>query len=75
MNWGFITEYAYGSAENVFPDPGFGRKSEQVFELFSIKHMLEFAVELTRFYKSNENDITAWEVLLGFVIWAVDYVI
>jgi hypothetical protein len=75
MNLGFITEYAYGTTSNVYPDPGFGKKSEQVFDLFSIKNILAFALNLTKFYKANENDITAWEVLLGFVIWAVDYVI
>jgi hypothetical protein len=34
--------------------------------------MLRFAQQLTNFYKTNENDITAWEVLIGFVIWGVD---
>ena len=76
MGWGFITEFAHGTSTNVYPDPGFGtRQTEQVFELFSIRNMLKFAQQLTNFYKTNENDITAWEVLLGFVIWAVDYVL
>ena len=77
LDWGFITEYAHGAtAIDVFPDPRFGaRQTEQVFYLFSIKSYLRFAQQLTNFYKTNENDITAWEVLLGFVIWAIDYVV
>jgi len=64
MGWGFITEFAHGTSTNVYPDPGFGtRETEQVFELFTIRHMLKFAQQLTNYYKTNENDITAWEVL------------
>ena len=29
MGWGFITEYAHGTATNVYPDPGFGTRETE----------------------------------------------
>ena len=44
LDWGFITEFAHGTATDTFPDPRFGeRQTEQVFYLFSFKSMLRFA--------------------------------
>jgi hypothetical protein len=40
MNWGFITEFAHGTAVNTYPDPQLGAPSERVFELFTVKHMI-----------------------------------
>lgn len=68
---GFITEYANGSVFATHPDPKFGTSSERVFELFALENLLSFALEAVNVYKINENDITAWEVLLGIVEWAL----
>ena len=72
MGWGFITEYADGEAINSYPDPGFGKQSERVFELITVKHVLEFAVECINLYSENENDITAWGVLICFAMWGIE---
>ena len=50
MNWGFISEYAYGNVTNVYPDPQFGKKSEHVFDLFTVENFLIFISELFQFY-------------------------
>ena len=71
MNWGFITEFAHGTAINTYPDPQLGAQSERVFELFTVKHMIQFLEQCNVVYVNNENDITAWEVLIGFVIWGL----
>ena len=75
MNWGFITEFAHGTAINTFPDPMLGKPSERVFELFTLTNMVMFLGQCNDAYLANENDITAWEVLIGFVIWGIDMVI
>lgn len=75
MGWGFITEFAHGTAINTYPEPALGKPSERVFELFTLRNMVIFLEELNGVYTTNENDIEAWEVLIGFVIWAIDYAI
>mmetsp|Transcript_15723 Transcript_15723/g.26505 ORF Transcript_15723/g.26505 Transcript_15723/m.26505 type:complete len:420 (-) Transcript_15723:68-1327(-) len=70
MKWSFISEYAYGSVNNTYPDPRLGQQSERVFQLATPEHLLDFVEESVGFYGKNENDITAWEVLLGIVVWA-----
>ena len=75
MNWGFITEFAHGTAVNTYPDPQLGAPSERVFELFTVKHMIQFLEQCNVVYVNNENDITAWEVLIGFVIWGLQMAI
>lgn len=72
MGWGFISEYVEGTVTNSYPDPGFGKQSNQVFKLFTVRHIVEFVGEATGFYHANENDITAWEVLIGFAVWGID---
>jgi hypothetical protein len=75
MGWSFITEYALGKATNVTPSLSLDKSNHRVFELFSIGHFFDLASESLNFYNMNENDITGWEVLLGFVIWGLQMMI
>jgi hypothetical protein len=75
MNWTFITEYAQGSVVNVTPGLTMNKENHRVFELFTVEHAFDFAAEAVTAYQTNENDITGWEVLLGFVIWAIQMAI
>jgi len=71
MNWTFISEYADGQVQNVFPDPGFGKKDERVFQLITVDNALELFNEMLQFYNFNETDILAWTTLSGIVLWAL----
>ena len=42
MGWGFITEYAHGTVENVTPAPVMDEFNDRVFQLWTIEHAFEF---------------------------------
>lgn len=71
MNWTFISEYADGKVENVYPDPGFGKQDERVFQLITVDHAYDLLNEMLQFYNFNETDILAWTTLSGIVLWAL----
>jgi len=71
LNWTFISEYADGQVQNVFPDPGFGKQDERVFQLITVDNALELLNEMLQFYNFNETDILAWTTLSGIVLWAL----
>lgn len=71
MGWTFISEYAYGNVKNSYPDPLLGKKSERVFELFSVNNALDFLDESLHLYQKDKVEIDGWEVLGGIVVWAL----
>jgi len=46
-----------------------------VFNPLSWESLLEFAQEAIGFYKMDETDITAWEVISGLVMWAISMIL
>jgi len=74
MGWGYITEFVDGEVKECVPRPHLGKRSTQVFDLYSWQHIVEFVGESIHFYRANKTDITAWEVLLGFVVWGVSLI-
>lgn len=40
MEWSWITEYANGEATEVVPKPIFNKGSDNVFELYSVEHLI-----------------------------------
>ena len=75
MGWGWISEYSYGSVTNTYPDPKLGKHSERVFNPMTLTGLMEFLEEFGQMYKEDETDITAWEVLIGFVIWGIQMIL
>ena len=71
MNWTFISEYADGQVQNVFPDPGFGKQDERVFQLITIDNALELFNQILQFQNLNDTEILAWTTLSGIVLWAL----
>jgi hypothetical protein len=52
-----------------------GNRSNVVYQFFTLQHLIDLYIDIELLYDWNKNDVTAWEVLIGFVIWAIDYVI
>ena len=46
MNWTFISEFADGLVQDVFPDPGFGKKDERVFQLLTVDNAFGLLEEM-----------------------------
>ena len=51
FNWSFISEYVDGNVVDTYPDPGFGRKSERVFQLVGFENIVDFIGEATTAYE------------------------
>ena len=75
MHWTFISEYADGNIKSAYPDPSIGNASHRVFELKTPMHIVEFVLQVVNLYDITKEDITAWEVLFGFVIWGIQMII
>ena len=75
MNWTFISEYAHGNAYNSYPDPFLGEQSDQVFDLYTVEHMLDFTDQLMSYSKIKNTDMIAWETIFGIVMLAASMAI
>jgi len=60
MGWTYISEYAYGSAQNSYPDPYLGKQTERVFDLLTVDNALTFLGESVHLYDVDEVDILGW---------------
>lgn len=72
LGLGFITEYAHGTVLDSTPAPALNEESHRVFNLFSLSSLLGLLEDFEHLYEIKTDDFTAWEVLLGIVVWALN---